>query len=59
MNKVLLIGKIDRATENLYACLSERFMVQICTENKETLRSIARIVKPDLIVMGSLELGGV
>lgn len=58
MKKILLIGKLDRTIENLYVCLSEQFSVQLCVENKELVRSITKIVKPDMVMIGSLGLGG-
>lgn len=59
MKKILLTGKLDRTTESLYACLSERFHVQLCVEQPEIIRGMIKIIKPDLVIISSMDLDGV
>jgi len=59
MKKILLIGKMDRTMENLYVCLSEKFYVQLCVEDPKIISGIVKIIKPDMVVIGSLDLNGV
>lgn len=58
MKKILLIGKMDRTTENLYACLSERFHVQLCVEQTEIIGGMVEIINPDMAIISSMDLNG-
>lgn len=59
MKKILLIGDLNNAIENLNECLMEEFQVQVSSTNTETVTQMLKIVKPDLVVVsliGSYEL---
>lgn len=57
MKKVLLVGKLSDIVRSLNECLSDDFQVQICSEQLENVRSIASIVKPELIIICQIGVG--
>lgn len=59
MKKILLIGELNKAIENLSESLLEDFHVQICSTDLEDIKAMTKLVKPDLIILcliGSYEL---
>lgn len=58
MKKVLLIGKINKAIQNLNDCLHDVFQVQLCSESVELVRGMLKITKPHLVVISVIELEG-
>lgn len=61
MYRILLIGKLDRIVEELYRTLERRYHVQLCPANEspEAVQTIAKITKPDMVVISTLEEGDV
>lgn len=61
MYRVLLIGTLDRITEELYRTLERRYQVQLCSAktSDDEIQAIARISKPDMVVINTLEPGDV
>lgn len=51
MKKILLIGSPNEVVKNLYESLTDRFYVQLCFGDAETMKKVARIVNPDMIVI--------
>lgn len=59
MKKILLIGDLNNAIENLNDSLIEEFQVQVSSTNLETVKQMIKIVKPDLVIVsliGSYEM---
>lgn len=59
MKKILLIGDLNNAIENLNECLMEEFQVQVSSTNTDTVKRMLKIVKPDLVIVsliGSYEM---
>ena len=59
MKKILLIGEVNKAIENLHDSLFQDFHVQICAMNLEDVNIMVKIMKPDLIILcliGAYEL---
>ncbi len=48
MKKIILIGKFNDVTREIYNCLSPLCQVQLCPDNAETVKSMIRIVRPSL-----------
>ena len=51
MKKVLLIGELNDLARNLNELLSEEFQVQICSWQAENVKSMIKIIQPDLLVI--------
>ena len=51
MKKILIIGKYGKIMDNLNQCLCNKFAVQLCKNDPETVREIVKMVKPNLIVI--------
>lgn len=51
MQKVLLIGELGEIIRSVNECLVNDFQVQICSEKIDMIRGIAKIIKPDLIIV--------
>lgn len=51
MKKVLLIGELNDLARNLNELLSEEFQVQICSWQVENVKSMIKIIRPDLLVI--------
>lgn len=51
MQKILLIGELGEIIRSVNECLAKEFQVQICPEKIDMVRGMARIVKPDLIIV--------
>jgi DNA-binding NtrC family response regulator len=51
MKKILLIGKMNEITQDIYAYLSRTYSVQLCVDNGESVRGMLRINHPDLIMI--------
>lgn len=61
MYRILLIGTLDRIVEELYKALERRYRVQLCSASTsdEEVQLLAKIVKPDMVVINTLEAGDV
>ena len=51
MKTILLIGKMNEILEDLNRYLSERFRVQVGTDNAQALTGLIRVISPDLIII--------
>ena len=51
MQKILLIGELGEIIRSINECLVNDFQVQICSEKIDMISGIAKITKPDLIVV--------
>lgn len=59
MYKILLVGKLDRTAEELYKCLCRTYHVQFCTDMAETMQNMMRIIKPELMMLNTVESGDI
>ena len=51
MKKILLIGELGDILRSLNDCLVEEFQVQLCSEQVDMIRNMAKIVRPELILV--------
>ena len=51
MQKILLIGALGEIIRSINECLEKDFQVQICSEKIDMVREMAKIIKPDLIIV--------
>lgn len=51
VKKVLLIGKLSEIVRSLNECLAGSFQIQLCSEEFENVQALAKIIKPDLILI--------
>ena len=61
MNRILLVGKYEAITEALYKTLELHYKVQLChsDENMKNVVAMTKIVKPDMVVLNTLENGDI
>lgn len=50
MSKIIIVGKLDKAAEELYKCLNAYYEVHFSTDVKD-LQNMLRIVKPELAIL--------
>lgn len=55
MQKIILLGKLDRTAEELYKEMSRTYSIQLCTQQGEILRDIFRIISPDMILINAAQ----
>ena len=51
MKRVLLVGKMNGVVKDLNAFLSERFYVQVCSENASVVVGMLDIANPDIVII--------
>lgn len=51
MKKILLVGKVCGELHWIHECLKQRYQVQICSTQYETIASMIGIIKPDMMIM--------
>ncbi|NLL79944.1 MAG: hypothetical protein GX234_09180 [Clostridiales bacterium] len=51
MKKILLVGELGAIVRNLNECLSEKYAVQICSNQLDNVQRMVKIIKPDMIVI--------
>lgn len=51
MKKLLLIGKLNEAIQRINESLIDDFQVQLCSENTENVKSMYKIIRPDILVI--------
>lgn len=51
MKKALLIGELAEIVRSLNECLEGEYQVQICSEQLDNIKAMAKIVKPDIIII--------
>lgn len=62
MKRILLIGKMNEVVKDLNAFLSQRFHVQVCSENPSVVMGMLDIVDPDLVIIslvGAIDIDAV
>lgn len=61
MHKILLVGELGDIVRSINECLMGDFQIQLCSEQLDMVKAMAKIVKPELIVVcqiGIEELDG-
>lgn len=56
MKKILLLGKLNRTTAELYESLSRRFEVQVSAETLEVVQGMMQIINPNMVLVSVMEL---
>lgn len=56
MKKILLVGELGGIVRSLNECLSEKYAVQICSNQLDNVQGMVKIVKPDMIIMCYLRM---
>lgn len=51
MKKILLVGELGAVVRSLNECLSEKYAVQICSNQLDNVQKMVKIIKPDMIVI--------
>ena len=51
MRKIMLIGELGDILRSLNDCLEGEFQVQLCSEQVDMIRNMAKIVRPELIIV--------
>jgi len=51
MKKIILAGKLNNIIKETNKFLSQYFHVQLCPDNKNTLKGMLKIVNPDLVII--------
>lgn len=55
MKKILLVGKLNKNTKDLYERLSRRFQVQVSAEMLEVVQGMMEITRPDMVLVSVME----
>lgn len=55
MKKILLVGKLNKNTKDLYERLSRRFQVQVSAELYEIVQGMVVVTRPDMILVNLME----
>lgn len=56
MKKVLIIGTLNNILGNLCECLMEDYNIQLCSENKEEIKAMIKLLKPELVIVNEISL---
>lgn len=56
MNKILLVGKLNSTTKELFGILSRRFQVQVTDEQAQLVKNMVLVVDPDMVLLNVTEL---
>ena len=51
MQKILLIGELGEIIRSINECLVNDFQVQLCSEQMDMVKGMAKIVKPDMMIV--------
>lgn len=51
MKKILLIGRLNGAVKEINQLLTQRFYVQLCSEDADVVDGMMKIVSPDLVLI--------
>lgn len=51
MKKILLVGELNEIVRSLNECLAGEYQVQLCSEQLDNIRSMVKIIKPDLLLI--------
>lgn len=55
MKKILLLGNPNEIIKSLYKCLINDFHLQLCFGDLETIKTIDKIIDPDMILVNQIE----
>lgn len=55
MKKILLLGNPNEIIKSLYKCLINDFHLQLCFGDLETIKTIYKIIDPDMILVNQIE----
>lgn len=55
MKKILLLGNPNEIIKSLYKCLINDFHLQLCFGDLETVKTICKIIDPDMILVNRIE----
>lgn len=61
MYRIIIVGKLEAITEALYKTLEGKYQVQLChsEEPMNIVKSMAKIIKPDMVILNTLENGDI
>ena len=54
MKKVLLIWCLNKTLSGVMDCLSDDYMVQLCPEDRNSVKDMMCLIKPDLIILSQV-----
>lgn len=55
MRKILLVGKLNKNTKDLYERLSKRFQVQVSAGIIEVVEGMVEVIRPNMVLMNVME----
>lgn len=56
MKKVLIIGALNDISRNICECLIEDYAVQLCSDNEDEIKTMIKLLKPELIIVNEISL---
>lgn len=56
MKKVLIIGTLNVILRSICECLIDDYSVQLCSENKDEIKAMIKLLKPELIIVNVISL---
>lgn len=56
MQKLFFVGRFNNFFKEVHEYLSEHFAVQICVDNAELVKGMLKLIRPDLILVSTLEM---
>lgn len=59
MQRILLLGKKNTITEELYKCLSRYYQIQFCAEITDSTAGMMKMILPDLVVINATDMENV
>lgn len=55
MKRILLVGKLNNNTKELFERLSRRFYVQVSAEKAEVVQGMIEVITPDMVLLNVME----
>ena len=55
MKRILLVGKLNNNTRELFERLSRRFQVQVSAEKTEIVQGMIEVTSPDMVLLNVME----
>lgn len=56
MKKILIIGTLNNILRSICECLIEYYNVQLCSGNKDEIKAMIKLLKPELIIVNEISL---
>lgn len=56
MKKILIIGTLNNILRSICECLIEYYNVQLCSGNKDEIKAMIKLLKPELIIANEISL---